>query len=200
VLDSTEFQVTAAIFLNDINASFYYHCFSGVLNQETPFTKICLLDARTDINEHPVMADFFKRARSVTNFNPHYFRCSRNNTPMGYYGIGFQYVRERFTPQTCLYLFLDSSLFLRPTFLTEVKQKFEQNRYTACYRWNCLPHNGDKYLNVNSFLMASQVFHELCRFHDTQESNIHNLLQIISKDIEPPWVESQMLESVAEIL
>ena len=203
--DSTEFSITLAINLDDNNKGSFWHCLDGVLGQSIPFTKVCVVDSCIQLPEG-YFSGFLKRASKILPQSPQYKRVARQfSTPKPAQNIGWQFVNERFTPSTPLFMWLQANHYLRPNFISVLKDAFESHRYTCCYQFDLLPISGQKYTCVNSFCVTSQVFNEII-FSDKYDGN--NLAALINNlvtredewKLPSPWKDYAVLPLYVEEL
>lgn len=202
--DSTEFSCTLALLFRDnITLEQYNHGLASVLSQEEKFTKICLLDSRTDVEKDKIIFDFISRTKENCGHNPHYFRCDPEQLMWEYYKIGFRFVNEVFTPQTPLFMFLECDRFIRPDFTKKLRQSFENHKYTCYYRWMELPKSGAKVWNQDSFVAASQTLDTILSSFVTREDfKTVNGIGDVMDSLEPPapWEACKTIDTLVEIL
>lgn len=194
--DEIPFNVTLAIHLNDTNKYGFNACLDGVLNQTLQCEKVCLVDSRISLDDLPLQ--FLRKAnRKLTNA-PHYKQCRPSLPLKEVQRVGFDMVTEKFTKQTPLFAWIQANHFMKENFLESLRGSFEKQRYTCVYYPQVLSKSGQKYSPNTSFVVASQIFHEVVNGIQYDGTNLHNIVDIIEPP--DPWVKYCYMQDYLEEL
>lgn len=191
-----KFSITVAINLNETNENGYHACLDGLLHQEVLPEKLCLIDARRSIDRLPL--HFLNKTRGKFPAATHYKQCKPSLSILELQQIGFEFVSEKYTKRTPLFMWLDAGHFLKPNFLAAVEMAFNAHKYTAAYQFELLPKSGPKMLNHSSFIVTSQTFSEFVNSVQYNGSNLWDLLDAI--EIPLPWIKYTKLDNYIEDL